>query len=264
MLSALPTRAWTRLVVDSGASAAVSHYTAAVSAIAPVASIMIELCDSSYVEATSLATYQDITTGFLSAFRASSCGRSATSSTANGSAGLPYQGSGAATGLGNPVLAKAYAAWKLVNAAGKKSALTLYYQPPQAVTNGYDMVSWAQANFASLSDMSSGLDEVLVSYYEPDNNGIRPTLAEWTTIFRALEAIFPKAAVGFGEVGLDNPATSATLAQAESIMKVYYALAPGVPRWWGGYFWWYAQEDLVPDDKPLFGVLSSLLASGDR
>ena len=47
-------------------------------------------------------------------------------------------------------------------------------------------------------------------------------------------------------------------------MKVYYALAPGVPRWWGGYFWWYAQEDLVPDDKPLFGVLSSLLASGDR
>ena len=118
------------------------------------------------------------------------------------------------------------------------------------MTSGYDMVPWTEANFASLPDMASGLSKVLVSYYETDNDNIRPTLAEWTTLFQSLATIFPNASLGFGEVGMDKPATSATLSQAESIMTYYYTLRPGVPSWWGGYFWWNAQEDSGPGHLP--------------
>ena len=216
------------------------------------------ICDSSYAAATSLTTYEQITSNFLAAFPDLDLWEVGNELNGEWLGGTPYVGSGAATGLDNPVVAKAYAAWQLVAAAGKESALTLYYEPPETVTSGYDMVPWTEANFASLPDMASGLSKVLVSYYETDNDNIRPTLAEWTTLFQSLATIFPNASLGFGEVGMDKPATSATLSQAESIMTYYYTLRPGVPSWWGGYFWWNAQEDLVPDTSPLFLLLASL------
>jgi hypothetical protein len=256
MLSALPVRPWSRFVVDNGSSAATSNYSAAVSAIAPVSSIMLEICDSWYVKGTSFSTYKQITSSFLAAFPNLDLWEVGNELNGEWLGGTPYT---SATGLNNPVVAKAYNAWKLVAEAGKQSALTLYYEPSQTVTPGYAMVPWAQANFASLPDMASGLNKVLISYYETDNQNIRPTLAQWTILFQSLHAIFPKAALGFGEVGMANPATSSTLSRAKSIMSYYYALAPSVSNWWGGFFWWYGQEDLVPDSQPLFALLKSLV-----
>jgi hypothetical protein len=255
-LSALPVRAWSRIVVDSGSSAATSNYTAAIKALAPVSSIMVELVDSSYVKGTSAATYQQITSNFLAAFPNVDLWEVGNELNGEWLGGSSYN---SAVGLNNAPVAKAYASWKLVKAAGKKAALTLYYEPSQTVTSGYDMVTWAQKNFASLQDMAQGLDKVLISYYEVDNDNVRPTLGQWTTIFQGLQTVFPNASLGFGEIGLDNPATSSTLAKAQDIMSYYCGLKPNVPNWWGGGFWWYGQEDLVPTSKPLFTLFKSLI-----
>jgi hypothetical protein len=49
--------------------------------------------------------------------------------------------------------------------------------------------------------------------------------------------------LGFGEVGLPQPVKTRTLAKAEKVMSWAYNLAPGLPYYVGGYFWWYARED---------------------
>ena len=253
--AAIGGKSWSRFVIDQGSDSATSNYTAAYAALSPYTNVMWEICDSSYVKSTSLSQYSAITSNFLAKFPNSTF---EVGNELNGEwlGGSSYN---SAVGLANPVVAKAYASWKLVASAGKQSALTLYYEPSQTVTNGYDMVTWAQKNFASLPDMANGLNKVLISYYETDNANVRPTLAQWTMIFQGLRAVFPNAAFGFGELGIDNPATSSTLAKAQSIMSYYYSLKPSVSNWCGGGFWWYSAEDLVPYSKPLFTLLQSLV-----
>jgi hypothetical protein len=147
--------------------------------------------------------------------------------------------------------------WKLVHNAGHKTALTFYYEPSPGA--GYDMVGWAANLAKGLPDMAAGLDYILVSYYETDNNDVRPTLAEWETLFTSLHNDFPNAKFGFGEIGLDNPVTSGTLSQAESIMAYYYGLQPVIPgaTWVGGDFWWYWAEDY--DNASLDTTLKSIV-----
>jgi hypothetical protein len=254
-LSSLPVKPIARICFD--AENGPSGFTNAIAAISPVAYIMGQPFDSSDVAKTSLSTYTSMTSAYLSAFPNLTAWEVGNEVNGEWLGGTPYSGSGAATGTNNPVVAKIYAAWQLVRAAGRKTALTLYYEPSQTVTPGYDMIPWAQANIPS--DMAAGLDYVLVSYYETDNNHIRPTLAQWTTIFQGLEAIFPNSYLGFGEIGMDNPATSSTLSTAESIMSYYYVLKPAVQNWIGGFFWWYFAEDCVPTSKPLWSLLDSLV-----
>jgi hypothetical protein len=254
-LSALQAKPIARICFDAESSP--SDFASAISAISPVAYIMGQPFDSLDVPKTSLSQYTATTSAFLGAFPNLSAWEVGNEINGEWLGGTPYTGSGAATGMSNPVVAKAYGAWQLVRAAGKKTALTLCYEPAQTVTAGYDMVPWATQNIPS--DMAAGLDYVLVSYYETDNQGIRPTLAQWTTIFQQLQAIFPNSYLGFGEIGMDNPATSTTLAQAESIMRYYYALTPAVQNWIGGFFWWYFAEDCVPSSTPLWSVLDSVI-----
>jgi hypothetical protein len=254
-LSELKAKPLARICFDAGGGP--SDFTSAISAISPVAYIMGQPYDSSDVQKTSLATYTSTTSAYLTAFPNLTAWEIGNEVNGEWLGGAPSTGSGAATGMSNPVVAKIYGAWQLVRAAGKKTAMTLYYEPPQTVTDGYDMIPWAQANIPT--DMAAGLDYVLVSYYETDNQSIRPTLAQWTAIFQQLQAIFPNSYLGFGEVGMDNLATSSTLAQAESIMQYYYSLTPQVQNWIGGFFWWYFAEDCVPTSKPLFALLNSLI-----
>ncbi len=254
-LSALSTKPIARICFDAGKGP--SDFASAISALSPVAYMMGQPFDSLDVPKTSLSQYTSTTSAYLSAFPNLTAWEVGNEINGEWLGGTPYTGSGAATGTSNPVVAKAYAAWQLVRAAGKKTALTLYYEPAQTVTSGYDMVPWAAQNIPS--DMKAGLDYVLVSYYETGNQGIRPTLAQWTTIFLQLQAIFPNSYLGFGEVGMDNPATSSTLAQAESVMSYYYSLKPAVQNWIGGFFWWYFAEDCVPNSTPLWSVLNSVI-----
>src|ERR1019366_8832887 len=46
----------------------------------------------------------------------------------------------------------------------------------------------------------AGLDYVLLSYYEGDCRGVRPSAATWTAYFQQLHALYPNALLGFGEI----------------------------------------------------------------
>jgi hypothetical protein len=146
------------------------------------------------------------------------------------------------------VMSKVQAMYGIVNAAGLPTALTFTYQPPQTVTPGYDMIDWERTYVPAA--MHRGLRYILISYYETDNAGIRPSPAQWSTIFRQLATDFPNARVGFGEIGLPKPIVPSTLARARSIFSYYQTLVPtGVPHFTRAGFWWNAAEDLVPSTK---------------
>jgi hypothetical protein len=148
----------------------------------------------------------------------------------------------------NDVVSKVSAMYDTVAAAGMPTALTLTYQPPKTVTPGYEMIPWERTYIPAA--MHRGLRYVLISYYETDNAGIRPSPAQWSTIFWQLAADFPNAQVGFGEIGLAKPITRSRLARARGIFSYYQSLVPnGVPRFTRAGFWWNAAEDLVPSSK---------------
>ena len=111
------------------------------------------------------------------------------------------------------------------------------------------MFTWAQANVPAR--MKTGLDYVLVSYYEDDCNGLQP---DWQSVFQRLGAMFPNSKLGFGEVGTQN-----TARKTEFINR-YYGTQVNVPNFIGGWFWWYYKDDMVPASKPLWGVLNNAIA----
>jgi hypothetical protein len=161
------------------------------------------------------------------------------------------------TGPYPTVSAKLTDAYREVAARGYATALTLYYDigchdgrrelHPLAFSRKY--VPRA---------VRDGLDYVLVSYYEDDCRNLRPSDAAWTSFFRALHALYPRARVGFGEIGMNNPATPKTLAAAKSLITHYYSLPIRLPYYIGGYFWWYYDEDCLPYAvKPLWPVLNA-------
>jgi len=146
------------------------------------------------------------------------------------------------------VISKVQAMYDAVAAAGLPTAMTLTYQPPQTVTPGYEMIPWERDYVPAA--MHRGLRYVLISYYETDNAGIRPSLAQWSAIFRRLAADFPNARVGFGEIGIPKPIVPSSLARAQGIFSYYQSFVPrGVPRFTRAGFWWNAAEDLVPSTK---------------
>jgi hypothetical protein len=104
----------------------------------------------------------------------------------------------------------------------------------------------------------AGLDYVLLSYYEGDCRGVRPSAATWTAYFQQLHALYPNALLGFGEIGLANPVAAKTLKSAESLVRHYYGLSIKLRYFAGGYFWWYSTEDGLPyATGPLWGVLGN-------
>ncbi len=233
----------TRVVFDRQESA--SYYTQAIKQFDAVGYTMGELLDSSDIGSVSVSSVLTRTNQYLSTL---------------GSSVDVWEIGNEVNGewLGSDVPAKIHESFSAVKAAGGKTEMTLYYEPPQTVTPGYDMIPWEENTANVPSDMHAGLDYVLVSYYETDNNGIRPTQAQWNVLFSQLAADFPNAQIGFGEIGMDNPATSSNLSQAENIMQYYYGLQfPAIPRFVGGDFWWYFAEDCVPTSKPLLTELES-------
>jgi hypothetical protein len=91
--------------------------------------------------------------------------------------------------------------------------------------------------------MKSGLDYVLVSYYEVDCAGHRP---DWESLFSRIAAIFPNSKLGISEFGWSNSRSAEAL--VKDLISRYYALHPGVPNWVGGGFYWEFAIDMVPRD----------------
>ena len=242
-LQNLPQAPTTRLYFDAGEPA--SYYTAAINALRPVSYVMGELLDSSDETGISTSAYNTRVNSYLAAF-GSKVNLWEIGNEVNGNW----------TGSYPTVSTKLTEAYNDVSRAGKRSALTLYYN----VGCGDGASELSPLAFSSKyvpASVRDGLSYVLLSYYESDCNGIRPSAATWTAYFQQLHALYPNAKLGFGEVGLNNPVQSKTLTSAESMISYYYSLSINLPYFTGGYFWWYFKEDCLPyASKPLWGSLA--------
>jgi hypothetical protein len=222
------------------------YYTATVSALRPVSYLMGELLDSADETSISAPAYHERVTSYLAAFR-DKIDLWEIGNEVNGSWAGRYPA----------VEAKLTEAYRAVTAAGKRTALTLYYNAGCGDGPG-ELGPLAFSRAYVPTAVRAGLDYVLLSYYPAACPGARPSTATWTAYFQSLHALYPKARLGFGEIGLANPVATKTLKLAESLVRRYYGLAVNLPYYVGGYFWWYFAEDGLPyASKPLWGVLSS-------
>ena len=145
------------------------------------------------------------------------------------------------------VITKMTEAYDYLKSQGKVTALTLFYNTPDARPAANEMFTWVNANIPAR--MKTGLDYVLVSYYELDYGGFKP---DWQSMVSQLAAIFPNAKLGISEFGWSN--TKAPDAVIKDIVTRYYAVHPNVPNWVGGGFYWEFALDMVPYD-PASGSL---------
>ncbi len=155
--------------------------------------------------------------------------------------------------LGEPadVVAKIQGAYDAVKVKDGLTALNLYYN--KSCLNSkpeHEMFTWVQANI--LPEMRNGLDYVFFSYYEDDCHDVIHTQEEWQAVFDNLHALFPKAKLGFGEVGTEDASKKAEQ------MQRYYSLDIKGDYYVGGHFWWYYRQDCVPKTTEHWNRLNAL------
>jgi hypothetical protein len=249
-LSSLPKRVMVRTVFDmpSGGGPVAADYAPSIAMISQVADVMALTNDSSTMAKTSLATIQARIAEYLATL---------SSNVKVWEIGNEVNGNW----LGSGVVPKVEAEYDAVKAAGKSTALTLYYENPP--TPGYDMIPWVDANIPVGNRMRAGLDNVLVSYYEDQNGGHQLTQSELNGIFSALAARFPNAKLGFGEFGYGGatpPQTASGNAQRAALLQRFYGYrVPSVPSFVGGGFYWGFRQTMVPKTQPDWTVLDTLL-----
>lgn len=229
-LSRTPT---VRIVFDEGMSA--SHYAAPVAAIRRVAYVMGELADSSTLKTYTAAQLGERATAYV---------RTLGSSVDIWEIGNEINGEW--TGATRDVVAQTLAAYDAVRQAGGRTALTLYYNEGCAEQPSRAMFAWAERHLPQ--HLRDGLDYVFISFYEDDCKIAPP---DWHAVFDRLGALFPHAALGFGEVGTRHAA------RKPALLAYYYGLAVAHPRFVGGYFWWYFRQDMVPRSRPLWRSLDA-------
>jgi hypothetical protein len=231
-VGALQKKPTTRIVFNEQASA--SQYVEAVAQLKKVSFIMGEILDSFPMHKCSVNSYMGRTHDYLDML---------------GDKIDIWEVGNEINGdwLGNTadVVAKMIGAYDIVKNAGKTTELTLYYNQACAKNSANEMFTWVQANLPSR--MMTGLDYVLVSYYEDDCKGLQP---DWSAVYQRLAAMFPNSKVGFGECGTKYKD------RKEQYIRRYYGLKIDAPRYVGGYFWWYYKQDMVPKTKPLWDVIN--------
>ena len=248
-LAALPERPTTRVYFDTHEGA--SFYKPALTRLHPVSGIMGELLDSSQEKAISTealrARVEEYTAGLGGLVDIWEIGNEV-----NGNWTGPYE----------TVAAKLSESYEAVHAAGGRTALTLYANAfgPEHCGDGESELSPLQFSEQDVSPtVAAGLDYVLLSYYPTQCGGRLPSSAEVRLQLQALHAIYPNAALGFGEVGLPRPASRKTQAETEAIMHWAYSLSPGLPYYAGGYFWWYGYQDVLKKKARLTSVFNEAL-----
>jgi hypothetical protein len=247
----LPRRPTTRVVFDTSAS--VASYKAPVAALDPVSYVMGELLDSSEETSISTAAFGTRVNSFLSQLGAS-VNVWEIGNEVNGNWTGPYA----------TVSAKLAEAYDAVAAAGAASALTLYANNfgPGNCGDGTSELTPVQFTQQYVpARVAAGLSYVWLSYYPTQCGGVEPSAATVAAYLVQLHALYPAAQLGFGELGLPNPATSRTLASAKQIMAWGYGLNPGLGYYVGGYFWWYGAEDAFTGKKLLGPALGAALSS---
>lgn len=105
-------------------------------------------------------------------------------------------------------IATVAAAYDAVAAAGGETALTLYandFGPDHCGDGPSELTPVQFARRWIPGSIARGLDYVLLSYYPTQCGGRKPSTAAVAAHLRRLHALFLKAALGFGEVGLPHP-----------------------------------------------------------
>lgn len=201
------------------------------------------LLDSSQVAATTISAYSAKATEFLSAM-----------GTNVDIWEVGNEINGDWLGSTSDVVAKMSASFDLVKAKGFKTALTFYVTEPYGTDAAHELLTWINANVPAR--MKTGLEYVLLSYYEDDNHGYQP---DWLALANAVGLIFPNSLMGVGECG-----TLKTTAK-EAMVNLYYKRTVNHPRWINGNFWWYfdwnssSAGDMVPYTNPLWAVLNTAI-----
>jgi hypothetical protein len=236
-----------RTVFDlpSGGHPAAADYVSSVTALAAVADVMGQPVDSTYMPSLTLASIQSRIAEYLKTL---------------GPFVSVWEVGNEVNGnwLGSGVMPKIEAMFDAVKAAGKPTALTFYYENP--AIPGYDLVPWADANIPPGHRMRAGLDYVLVSYYEDQNNGHQLTQTELDSLFGALATRFPNAKLGFGEFGWGNSIPTSDATRADMIRRFYGYRVPSVPAYIGAGFYWHFLQTMVPKTSPDWAVLNTLEA----
>ena len=245
-LRALPRRVMLRVVFDPPAAGGpyAADYAPAVNSLSQVADVMGLPLDSSAMSAFTPAQVQARVTEYLQAMGGT---------VSVWEIGNELNGNW----LGANAIGKTEVMFDAVKAAGKKTALTLYYENPQ--TPGYELVSWVDANIPAGHRMRAGLDYVLVSYYEDQNLGHQLSQAELDQLFAALAARFPSAHLGFGEFGWGGTLPSSDATRETLLRRFMGYRVPSVPAFVGGGFYWHFNVTMVPQTKPDWAVMSSIL-----
>ncbi len=243
-LAALPDRPTTRVYFDVREPA--SYYARALTQLDPVTAVMGELLDSSDETSISTEAFQARTESYLQTLG---------SDVNIWEVGNEVNGNW--TGSYPTVAAKLTEAFDDVAAVGAKSALTLYANNfgPDHCGDGESELTPVQFSRQYIpAAVADGLNYVFLSYYPTQCHHREPTSQEVASYMQQLHALFPNAALGFGEVGLPR-AVKRKVTKAAQIMSWAYSLRPGLPYYVGGYFWWYGAEDALRAGAPLAGAL---------
>jgi len=149
------------------------------------------------------------------------------------------------------VVTKMIETYDYLKSQGKATALTLYYNTPCKRPAANEMFTWVDANVPAR--MKTGLDYLLVSYYELDCDGYKP---DWDRVFSQLAATFPNSKLGISEFGWsEKKPPNATI---KDLLQRHYAIHPSVPNWVGGGFYWEFAIDMVPYDPASDSLWSTI------
>jgi hypothetical protein len=243
----LPERPTTRVYFDVSEPA--SYYASAVPLLHTVSQVMGELLDSSDARSISTSAFQSRVEDYLNTL-GPSVDLWEIGNEVNGNWTGPY-----ATGA-----AKIDEAYRDVAKTGGNTALTLYaneYGPDHCGDGAAELTPVQYSQRYVPKAVRDGLTDVFESYYPTECGNSFPTDAQVASEMRSLHSLYPDAHLGFGEVGLPHRVGPRTLATGGAVMRWAYGLAPGLPYYVGGYFWWYAYEDAFTGKAMLAGSLRS-------
>lgn len=235
----------------SNKGAKASTYLSATKAIAQKAYILGEVVDSSYMFCFTVADHKARWNDYVSTLGSYvdvwEVGNEINGNWLDNSNPSTTQGQSCPWTIPNTtdadVVTKMTDAYHIVKNAGKQAELTLYYEPNPACDTSlppsYDPITWANNNVPS--DVATGMDYVLVSFYQDNCPNYQP---DWTTLFMQIQNIFPNAKIGMGEWGYSKGRPNN--AALTTLINEGYSIHPNLPNWAGGVFYWEYGLDAVP------------------
>lgn len=258
-LQKLPYKPTVRVVFDPGTSAA--EYYPAMVKLHTVANVMGEIMDSYYFP-TDINTYTARTKELVNGLNGT-VDIWEIANEINGEWLRPHMnGNNSQVNAEEAQIGQMVAAANaIVKGVGGKTAITLYYNDDSKGKNCWEkpLDYWKTWPTAFLpASVRQDTDYAFFSYYPTDGcKGLSPS---WGTDFAALEAIFPNARVGFGEIGTAKVRASKSVQTA--LIKEYYPMVNSFkdPKFIGGVFWWNYAEQMVPMKKAYWKLLNDTIA----